>query len=183
MLNTVLLIDLSNLIGQCREVGRRPNLPALKDRLANPAEGRHEVDSYVYAQMPQSNGDGVRRYHNFLRSQGFQVVTKRAKQLPDGRFKCNLDAEMTMDALELAQEIRPDVIVLVTGDGDFAPLALRLRRKGVRVEVASLQSSMANELRLACRGYIDLSDWVDDCERIGDDAPAVGGDDVFAERL
>jgi hypothetical protein len=35
--------------------------------------------------------------------------------------------------------MRPDVVILVTGDADFAYLAIELRRRGIRVEVALSQ--------------------------------------------
>ncbi|MFN2154354.1 MAG: NYN domain-containing protein, partial [Anaerolineae bacterium] len=37
-------------------------------------------------------------------------------------------------------------VVLVTGDGDFAPLVQRLRLRGVRVEVASTEDSASAAL-------------------------------------
>ena len=42
---------------------------------------------------------------------------------------------MAIDALDLAASIQPDVVVLVTGDSDFAYLAQKLRRRGIRAPV------------------------------------------------
>jgi uncharacterized LabA/DUF88 family protein len=49
---------------------------------------------------------------------------------------------MAIDAVELSVEMRPEVVVLVTGDADFAHLALQLRRRGIRVEVAGLRNGI-----------------------------------------
>jgi uncharacterized LabA/DUF88 family protein len=174
MLKTMVQVDLWNINRQLRELGRRPDLPALRAHLANPAEGRFCVDAICYAPLPQENGDRVHRWHDWLRGQGFRVVSKRAKKLPDGSTKCSLDIHIVLDAIQLAQEIRPDVMVIASGDGDFAELALRLRRRGIHVECASLPGSLASELRLACLGFSDLSDWANDCEKVTPDAPEIG---------
>jgi uncharacterized LabA/DUF88 family protein len=63
---------------------------------------------------------------------------------------------MAMDAVELALEIKPDIVVLVTGDSDFAYLAEKLRRRGIRVEVASVEQSLGNELKMAANSVVDL---------------------------
>jgi uncharacterized LabA/DUF88 family protein len=53
--------------------------------------------------------------------------------------------------------MRPDVIILVTGDADFAYLALQLRRGGIRVEVASVAQNLGSTLKTAANEVIDLT--------------------------
>jgi uncharacterized LabA/DUF88 family protein len=64
---------------------------------------------------------------------------------------------MAIDALELSVEMRPDVVILVTGDADFAYLAIKLRRRGIRVEVASVAQNLGNILKSAANDVIDLA--------------------------
>ena len=64
---------------------------------------------------------------------------------------------MAIDAVELSLEIRPDVVILVTGDADFAYLAIKLRRHGIRVEVASVAANLGQTLRSAANEVIDLA--------------------------
>lgn len=182
MLRTLVFVDHSNLEGQMRHLQRLPNQLTLRELLADASEGRHLIDMSIYAALPHKNGDGVQRYHDWLRMQGFNVVSKRQKQLPDGQFKCNLDTELALDALEACMTIRPDILILVSGDGDFAPLCRRARRLGIRVEVASLNHALAAELKGAAHGVIDLSDWASTCNPTGA-APAIGSSDVFSERV
>jgi uncharacterized LabA/DUF88 family protein len=49
-----------------------------------------------------------------------------------------------------------DVLVLVSGDGDYVPLVDYVREKGVRVEVYSFVESLAKELRIAADQWYDL---------------------------
>jgi uncharacterized LabA/DUF88 family protein len=85
------------------------------------------------------------------------VVTKDGSPAEEGRYKANVDVMMAIDALELSVEMKPDVVILVTGDTDFAYLAIKLRRRGIRVEVASVSQNLGNILRSAANEVIDLA--------------------------
>ena len=85
------------------------------------------------------------------------VVTKDGSPAEEGHYKANVDVMMAIDALELSVEMRPDVVILVTGDTDFAYLAIKLRRRGIRVEVASVAQNLGNILRSAANEVIDLA--------------------------
>ncbi len=64
---------------------------------------------------------------------------------------------LALDALEISAAMRPDVVILVTGDADFAYLALRLRRNGIRVEAASVAENLGSGLKSAVNEVIDLA--------------------------
>jgi uncharacterized LabA/DUF88 family protein len=85
------------------------------------------------------------------------VVTKDGAPAEEGHYKANVDVMMAIDALELSIEMRPDVVILVTGDADFAYLAIKLRRHGIRVEVASVAANLGNILRSTANDVIDLA--------------------------
>ena len=48
-------------------------------------------------------------------------------------------------------------MTLVTGDGDFAFLACKLRRRGIKVEVAAFESNLGEDLKISANKFIDLS--------------------------
>ena len=138
----------------------------------------------VYAPLPHENGDGVHKFHDLLRHHGMQVIAKRTKILPDGSRKCNMDIEFTLGALETLDMVHPpDTVMLVTGDGDFAPLCHRLRNKGFFVEVAGLNNCVASELKAAAQGFIDLSEWANACVKLDGNAPELGSNNVFDEKI
>ena len=77
---------------------------------------------------------------------GYTVVTKATKATKEfidasGRRKVkgNMDIELVIDAMELAEHI--DQMVLFSGDGDFRSLVEAVQRRGVRVIVVSTISS------------------------------------------
>jgi uncharacterized LabA/DUF88 family protein len=94
---------------------------------------------------------------HWLRSNGFMVVTKDGSPAEEGHYKANVDVMMTIDAIELSVAMRPDIVILVTGDADFSYLALQLRRRGIRVEVASVAQNLGSALKTTANAVIDLA--------------------------
>ena len=158
----LVLVDESNVSSSVRTAGRGLDWLPLGDFLAGPNAARDLIEMVVYAGLPpaistwQEERDRKKQVH-WLRSNGFMVVTKDGAPAEEGRYKANVDVMMAIDALELSIEMRPDVVILVTGDADFAYLVIKLRRHGIRVEVASVAANLGHTLRSAANDVIDLS--------------------------
>src|SRR6516225_3265126 len=159
----LVLVDESNVSSSVRNAGRGLDWLKLRDFLAGPNSGRDLIEIVVYVGLPppipawQEERDKKNKFVHWLRSNGFMVVTKDGASAEEGHYKANVDVMMAIDALELSIEIRPDVVILVTGDADFAYLATKLRRHGIRVEVASVAAKLGNILRSAAHDVIDLA--------------------------
>src|SRR6476661_8755086 len=159
----LVLVDESNVGSSVRTAGRGLDWLKLRDFLAGPNTGRDLIEMVVYAGLPpaiptwQDERDRKNKFVHWLRSNGFMVVTKDGAPAEEGHYKANVDVMMAIDALELSLEIRPDVVILVTGDADFAYLVIKLRRHGIRVEVASVAANLGNTLRTAANDVIDLA--------------------------
>jgi len=159
----LVLVDESNVGSSVRTAGRGLDWLKLRDFLAGPNTGRALIEMVVYAGLPpavpvwQEERDKKNKFMHWLRSNGFMVVTKDGSPAEEGHYKANVDVMMAIDAVELSVEMRPDVVILVTGDADFAYLATKLRRHGIRVEVASVAANLGNTLRSAANEVIDLA--------------------------
>lgn len=159
----LVLVDESNVGSSVRTAGRGLDWIKLRDFLAGPDTGRELIEMVVYAGLPpaiplwQDERDKKNKFMHWLRSNGFMVVTKDGSPAEEGHYKANVDVMMAIDALELSVEMRPDVVILVTGDADFAYLAIKLRRRGIRVEVASVAANLGNILKSAANAVIDLA--------------------------
>ncbi len=170
-MRTLVFVDEANFQKSAFGAGYRPDLVALRDYLRD--GGRRDlIEMVVYIGLPperrpdempdnwQRAYDTKHRLRFALENHGIMVVSWRGKQLfgyEPPRFAANIDMLMAMDALEFALEARPDTVVMVTGDGDFAYLANKLRRRGIRVEAASLPNATSGELRRSVHQMIDLS--------------------------
>jgi uncharacterized LabA/DUF88 family protein len=159
----LVLVDESNVGSSVRTAGRGLDWLKLRNFLVVENTERELIEMVVYAGLPpampiwQEERDKKNKFVQWLRSSGFMVVTKDGSPAEEGRYKANVDVMMAIDALELSVEMQPDVVILVTGDTDFAYLAVKLRRRGIRVEVASVSQNLGNLLRSAANDVIDLA--------------------------
>lgn len=159
----LVLVDESNVGSSVRTAGRGLDWLQLRDFLAGPESGRDLIEMVVYAGLPppiplwQEERDKKNKFMHWLRSNGFLVATKDGAPAEAGHYKANVDVMMAIDGLELSVEMQPDVVILVTGDADFAYLATKLRRRGIRVEVASVAQNLGNVLKAAANAVIDLA--------------------------
>ena len=156
----LIFADESNITSSAKAMQRNLDWLRLQEYLV---KGRELIEMVVYAGLPPAMADWQvererkNKFIHWLRLNGFLVVTKDGAPGADGYYKANVDVLMAIDAVELSVEMRPDVVVLVTGDADFAHLALQLRRRGIRVEVASTLPTLGTGLRAAANETIDLA--------------------------
>ena len=127
-------------------------------------DGRQLVEMVIYVGLPPAiqewmdKREAKRHYIHWLRSQGFLVYEKNGQPRANGWYKANVDVIMAIDAMDLSLRIKPDTVTPVTGDADFAHLALTIRREGIKVEVASVPQTLSSELRTSASSVIDLTE-------------------------
>ena len=133
-------------------------------RLLKEFQGRGTLvrASYYTAVIEDQEFSSIRPLIDWLDYNGFTVVTKATKEFFDAngrrKVKGNMDIELAVNAMELADHV--DQIVLFSGDGDFRSLVEAVQRRGVRVTVVSTISSqppmIADELRRQADVFTDL---------------------------
>ena len=89
-----------------------------------------------------------------LRRSGFEVREKELAIRDDGSCKGDWKVEIALDAITMADRL--DCVCLVTGDGDFTPLADMLGQRGCRVEVVSFEQSTSNDLMRCAHQFIPI---------------------------
>lgn len=90
----------------------------------------------------------------WMRRNGYRVVSKDLVQFADGSRKADLDVEIAVDMMTLANYC--DTVVLVSGNGDLAYAVDAVTYRGVRVEIVSLRSMTSDSLINLADQYIDL---------------------------
>src|SRR5499426_1705653 len=118
---------------------------------------------YYTALIEDQEYSSIRPLIDWLDYNGYSVVTKPTKEFVDAlgrrKVKGNMDIELAVDAMEMADHI--DHLVLFSGDGDFRSLVEAVQRKGVRVSVVSTNvtqpAMVADELRRQADDFIDLA--------------------------
>jgi uncharacterized LabA/DUF88 family protein len=117
---------------------------------------------YYTAVIEDQEYSSIRPLIDWLDYNGYTVVTKATKEFIDqtGRRKVkgNMDIELAVDAMEIAEHI--DHMVLFSGDGDFRSLVEAVQRRGVRVTVVSTVMTqppmVADELRRQADIFLDI---------------------------
>ncbi|HAD28979.1 MAG TPA: NYN domain-containing protein [Rhodobacteraceae bacterium] len=157
-----LLIDGSNLYAAAKALGFDIDYKRLRTEFMR--RGKLLRALYYTAILENDEYSPIRPLVDWLNYNGFNMVTKPAKEYTDGmgrrKVKGNMDIELCVDAMELAPHV--DHIVIFSGDGDFRPLVESLQRKGVRVSVVSTIRSqppmISDELRRQVDNFIELDE-------------------------
>ena len=119
--------------------------------------------NYYTAIIEDQEYSSIRPLIDWLDYNGYKVVTKPAKEFTDAsgrrKIKGNMDIELTIDALDLAEHA--DHFVIFSGDGDFRSLVAALQRRGRKVTIISTMTTsppmIADDLRRQADHFVDLS--------------------------
>ena len=157
-----LFIDGANLYATAKSLGFDIDYKRLLGMFR--AKGQLVRALYYTALAEEQEYSSIRPLIDWLDYNGFTMVTKPTKEFTDvtGRrkIKGNMDIELAVDAMRLADTL--DHIVIFSGDGDFRSLVAALQQKGKRVSVIStLQTQppmVADELRRQADQFIDIAD-------------------------
>jgi uncharacterized LabA/DUF88 family protein len=157
-----LFIDGSNLYSAARALGfdidYRRLLKVFREK------GRLVRAYYYTALVEDQEYSPIRPLIDWLDYNGYTMVTKPTKEFTDAmgrrKVKGNMDIELAIDVLEMAEHL--DHVVLFSGDGDFRRLVEAVQRRGLRVSVVSTVKSsppmVADELRRQADEFIELAD-------------------------
>ena len=115
--------------------------------------GREVVRAFAYA-IDRKDQQQI-RFQQILESIGFEVKLKPFIQRSDGSAKGDWDVGISLDMIELANEV--DVAVLASGDGDFDLVVRKLREAhGVEVEVYGARKLTAATLIQAATRFVPI---------------------------
>ena len=98
---------------------------------------------------------GEAAFFEALESAGIDLRMKDIQIFPGGVKKADWDVGMAVDAIRIAPML--DVVILVTGDGDFVPLVEYLKwGMGKQVEVAAFAKSSSAKLKESADHFINI---------------------------
>jgi uncharacterized LabA/DUF88 family protein len=120
------------------------------------------VTASAYAPIsddPQAKLENQRFVQHFI-GHPYRIVTKPLKRFADGSMKANFDIELAIDILTMSDRL--DVVVLMSGDGDFRRLVELISSRGVRVEVVAFSESASAELKTIADRYVDIGTHLDE---------------------
>ena len=155
-----LFIDGANLYAAARTLGFDIDYKRLLEEFMK--KGTLVRALYYTALIEDQEYSPIRPLVDWLDYNGYTMVTKPTKEFTDAtgrrKLKGNMDIEIAVDAMEMAEHV--EHIVLFSGDGDFRRLVEFLQHKGRRVTVVSTVRTSppmaADELRRQADHFLEL---------------------------
>lgn len=108
------------------------------------------------AYVVKSDSEEEKAFFSALEKAGFELKSKDLQVFPGGMKKGDWDVAIAIDAITLSKQV--DVVVIVSGDGDYEPLVDYLKFSGIIVEVAAFGRSASGRLVEAANNFIDLEE-------------------------
>lgn len=94
-------------------------------------------------------------FFDALTKLGIETKEREVQVFLGGAKKADWDVGMVVDAIRLSPKL--DVVILVSGDGDFIPLVEYLQNMGVQTEVMAFRETASSKLVEAVDDFTDLS--------------------------
>ena len=150
-------IDIQNVQETFERQGKEVRYDALRRNVILQNKGE-EAEYKFIAFVPFKRDDERRqRLIDALSFQGYRVVAKPVRERVDGSVKANMDIEITLEILSMAEYL--EHVILITGDGDFVALVDWLSRRGRRITVIGLGRGYTSvELIRSCDVYYNMDE-------------------------
>lgn len=147
------LVDVSNLYHSARVLYKKK--VNYKNVLEAAVSERKLIRAIAYG---ITTAEGMEdKFIEALEKSGYDVKTKDLQIFPDGSKKGDWDVGIAIDAVKMARSL--DVIVLVSGDGDYIPLVEYIQNTtGCRVEVIAFAESASAKLVEQSDEFLNLSE-------------------------
>ena len=149
------LIDVQNLYYSARNLyHQKVNFSeVLKEGVA----GRKFIRAFAYVVRTKTGEE--KPFFDALTNLGIETRVKDLQEYYGGLKKADWDVGIAVDAIKTSDSV--DVVVIVSGDGDFTPLIEYLQNHGKRVEAMAFGKSTSSKIREVADEFIDLEAPVD----------------------
>jgi len=123
-----------------------------KEVLKTAVAGRKLVRAIAYVVKTETGEE--KGFFEALTHLGIETKIKDLQIYFDGLKKADWDVGLAVDAIRLSSFL--EVIVIVSGDGDFIPLVEYLKNQGRQVEVLAFGRSASSRLKEIADDFVDL---------------------------
>lgn len=144
------LIDAQNLYHSAKNLYRaRVNF---QEVLKKAVSGRKLIRAFGYVVRTKTGEE--KPFFDALSKLGIETRVRDLQEFYGGAKKADWDVGIVVDAIRTSAGV--DVIVLVSGDGDFIALVEYLKNQGKRVEVMAFGRATSSKLKEIADEFIDL---------------------------
>lgn len=145
-----ILIDVSNMYYSAKVMyQKKVNFKAILEEVVGDRSLIRAIAYVIKADIPEETN-----FFEALEHIGYEVKTKDLQVFYGGNKKGDWDVGIAIDAIKLAPKL--DVVVIVSGDGDYVPLVEYLQSIGQKVEAVAFGRSASGKLIEATDSFLDL---------------------------
>lgn len=149
-LKTIAFVDAANIIYGAKAEGWFIDLRKLYGYLKE----KYGISKALFYYGKDSRSTKEEKFIKRLQDFGYTLKVKEIKRYGE-KTKANCDVDLTMDVLLTMKEYRRAIVL--SGDGDFAPLLTYILSKGKKVIVIASPKRTAKEIRKIIGGeFIDF---------------------------
>ncbi|MDP2736097.1 MAG: NYN domain-containing protein [bacterium] len=147
-----IFIDVQNLYHSAKNLfSARVNF---REILKTATAGRQLIRALAYVVRTKTGEE--KPFFDALLNLGIETREKDLQEYYGGLKKADWDVGIAVDAIKTSGSV--DVVVLISGDGDYVPLVEYLKNHGKRVEALAFGKSTSTKLRESVDEFIDLSE-------------------------
>ncbi len=144
-------IDTQNMYYSARHLfGRKVNF---KNIVEDAVSGRQLIRALAY--VIRTKGAEERPFFEALQKSGIETREKNLIEYASGQKKADWDVGLAIDVVQMLDIL--DVVVIVSGDGDYLPLIEYVQSRGRIAEVMAFGETTSSLSIDFCDDYIDLS--------------------------
>jgi uncharacterized LabA/DUF88 family protein len=145
-------VDVQNLYYSARNIyGARVNFNEVLKAAVADRKLIRAIAYVVKADMPEEH-----TFFEALEKAGFEVKSKDLQTFAGGHQKGDWDVGIAIDIIKLMNKL--DVVVLCSGDGDYAPLLEYLQMTGQFTETVAFGKSCSSKIKELTDYFIDLDE-------------------------
>lgn len=145
-------MDVQNLYYSARNIyGARVNFNEVLKAAVADRKLIRAIAYVVKADMPEEH-----TFFEALEKAGFEVKSKDLQTFAGGHQKGDWDVGIAIDIIKLMNKL--DVVVLCSGDGDYAPLLEYLQMTGQFTETVAFGKSCSSKIKELTDYFIDLDE-------------------------
>ena len=143
-------VDVSNLYYSAKVMySKKVNFKNILKEVVGDRKLVRAIAYVIKAENPEEQ-----KFFEALEGMGYEVKSKELQIFYGGHKKGDWDVGIAMDTIRLAPKL--DVVVLISGDGDYIPLVEYLKSIGQQTEVVAFGRSASGKLREVADSFIDL---------------------------
>lgn len=109
----------------------------------------------AFAYVIKADVGAEKEFFEALSKRGYEVRSKELQTFYGGAKKGDWDVGLCMDAVRMIPKI--DVLILVSGDGDYVDLLEYARSQGVRTEIVAFSKTASHKILDEAEDFLDLS--------------------------